>query len=205
MKWLRKDDSVKKQDQKMIKWIFKTKEIQELWSILIYFCIFSKFALYFLVFVYTVEADIISCRSLSITNWNEVGEQKTCDLSISTTIVVDNMSFEGEADTTIGALDLRTNGPITFLPIDIDKKFPALVLYESCCGSIKTIAKKNFKSLISLRWLNLGDNQIDRIPSDTFEDMKALEWIELRKKCLMLCTAFLIWIFSFRSQQNKVS
>lgn len=143
---------------------------------------FASIFLLFVVqtFLCPAKANEISCRSIASVNWDEVGEQKTCDLSISAAIDIDNVRFEGEADDTIGALDLRALSTNSFLPIEVDAKFPALVLYQSCCASIKTISKKNFKNLSSLRFLSLADNQIEKIPNDTFEDLKALEWIELR-------------------------
>lgn len=73
------------------------------------------------------------------------------------------------------ALDFQRNRNIKVLPIEVDKNFPNLVLYNAATCSIETIATKNFANLIKLEEINLKDNRIEKIYGNTFEDQTALK------------------------------
>lgn len=79
------------------------------------------------------------------------------------------------------ALDFQRNRNITVLPIDVDKNFPNLVLYNAATCSVQTIARKNFVNLLKLEEINLKDNRIETIHGNTFEDQKALKRLILSK------------------------
>lgn len=74
------------------------------------------------------------------------------------------------------------NKNIEFLPENIYEKFPNIVSYTAWDCALNSVSKVNFKSLSKLRRLALNNNKIQRIESDTFEDLKALELLMLSKR-----------------------
>lgn len=85
-------------------------------------------------------------------------------------------------DDTVEGLRFEENKKIRYLPEKVVETFPNLMIYWAQSCSLTEISKKHFKSLIFLRELFLGRNQIERIISNTFEDLTSLERLELRKK-----------------------
>lgn len=81
----------------------------------------------------------------------------------------------------VTGLRMYGNKKIKFLPLSIDKVIPNLVAYSASHCTIKTISKDNFKNLNKLKELHLRDNLIEKIYGNTFEDLVALEQLNLRK------------------------
>jgi Leucine-rich repeat (LRR) protein len=86
-----------------------------------------------------------------------------------------------ERDTAIRGIDFFGNSKISYLPVKINEAFPNLLGYSAGNCSIKTISKENFEGLSNLRELLLFENFIKKIPGDTFEDLVALEFVNLGK------------------------
>jgi Leucine rich repeat len=133
----------------------------------------------------TVAATQIFCENFAITGWNiPLNRIRTCWMDKMTTI--------DSKETTIGltpwnrnetfeGLSFWTNKKIKFLPIQVSEKFPNLLGYQASHCSITEISKKNFEGLTKLKLLHLINNKIEKILSDTFEDLVELTNVTLGK------------------------
>lgn len=79
------------------------------------------------------------------------------------------------------AISFYGNSKISFLPQGVGGKLPNLLSYAATYCSVKAIFKDNFKGLSKLIYLGLNRNEIEKIPTNTFEDLKVLEKLELGK------------------------
>lgn len=82
-------------------------------------------------------------------------------------------------DKSIGALVFYSNTNIFYLPVGVDQSFPNLLGYEAEHCAIKIISRQNFKRLKKLKFLFLAHNQIEKISSNTFNDLKYLTRLDL--------------------------
>lgn len=71
------------------------------------------------------------------------------------------------------------NKKIFYLPTNVDEVFPALTWYRAFDCSIKSVTKENFMNLIKLIYLDLGSNRIERIESNTFDDLTSMKYLYL--------------------------
>ena len=124
-----------------------------------------------------VSADQVSCEKIGHYDFG-LGSWKTCYMDKTTEI--------NSADTTIASRDESVEGlyfynnkNIKFLPIEVSEKFPNLLGLGARDCSLTTISKANFKGLSKLRYLSLAQNRIEKIRSDVFEDLVALEHLYL--------------------------
>lgn len=76
-------------------------------------------------------------------------------------------------------INLFNNPNTTYLPEDLHESFPALELMWSGRCRIKTIEKKNFEKLSTLKVLDLSYNRISQIDSGTFDDLVSLSYLHL--------------------------
>lgn len=171
-------DSIEK-SEKMKKFVelFKKHELK------LKFGIYRIFVCLLFVTQYSIaiKAMEIACEKIGEGNWGDpVGEAKICLMHQST--IIDKSDFKIlTRDESINALDFNNNKKIEFLPIKVFENFPHLLGYSARGCSIKEVSKKNFENLNKLKVLWLGDNQIEKIPSDAFEDLSALEKVYLCK------------------------
>lgn len=151
----------------------------------------------------TIEAaNELTCNTTGIGGWN-LGLLKTC--SIKTAIDSDGFTFSSVHEELLG-LWLGVNEKTVFLPIKVNENFPNLIAYAATECSIKTIERKNFEKLNKLKVVRLEINQIEKISSDTFEDLLSLEYLYL---CKFLIRFVMIEDSPgpsfFRQQQDQVS
>jgi hypothetical protein len=140
----------------------------------------------------------IECEVIGNENWTHAGPQRTCYLKVNTTINSPGKTI-GRKETVPG-LSFWFNKKIFYLPINVSESFPNLVVYGANGCSVKTISKVNFRGLKKLIRLDLGYNEIAFIPDDTFEDLKALEWLQIGETFLILSGADVSLIFSLKHQ-----
>lgn len=158
--------------------------------------------MHFLNLVTTTNAKEVECERVSDFNsGGSFGSVKTCFMDKKTTIDTPNVTFSTR-DNSIGAISFRYNNKIKFLPIKVDEKFPNLLSVQAVRCSIKEISKLNFKGLSKLTFLDLSSNQIEKIASETFEDLTSLEELYLCKKISIYCFS-ICEFFSF-SDGNKI-
>jgi hypothetical protein len=125
----------------------------------------------------------LTCENYSKYTWTEtMGILSTCFMKKETSIDEPGVEITNDRKETISGLNFFGNKNIFYLPENVTASFPNLIAYGASMCNVKTIAKKNFKGLNKLRWLGLHGNQIKKIPSDTYEDLKELEFLKLGKK-----------------------
>lgn len=108
-------------------------------------------------------------------------------------------------DSFVQGLELERNNMIFYLPIKIAESFPNLLALSAWDCSLKEISRKNFENLSKLKQLILYRNEIETIFYDTFADLIALEYLNLRKKNStdsVFNLLFLILCF-YRVKQNN--
>lgn len=128
------------------------------------------------------ETKEVSCENVSSSTLRDFVESvKTCFMDKTTSIDTKNVTIS-TLDNLIGGLDLTDNKNIFFLPVGVSEKFPNLLGYIARKVSIKEISRSNFKGMDKLKFLNLYGNQIEKITSETFIDLKNLEKLYLGKK-----------------------
>jgi Leucine-rich repeat (LRR) protein len=84
-------------------------------------------------------------------------------------------------DNFIKAFDCSDNKNIQFLPENVGDRFPNLLYHNASNCNITNVSKKNFQGLFKLKVLDLSHNRIEKIPSNTFDDLDELEQLLLRK------------------------
>lgn len=90
------------------------------------------------------------------------------------------------------ALDLQHNKKVFYLPIDVFETYPDLQAYAANDCSVKKVNRRNFMQLTKMLVIWLTRNLIEKIPSDTFEDLTLLVELQLRKNLSILIEFFLI-------------
>lgn len=137
------------------------------------------FALTFLA-PHLIEGKQISCERIENYDWfRRFPNGKICYLE--NTLIDSNKFTISPRRNEPMALKLELNKKAFYLPINLQNTFPQLKLYYASDCSIKALHKDNFKNLKKLIMLNLSFNQIQRIDSDTFDDLTSLEFLSLRE------------------------
>lgn len=92
-------------------------------------------------------------------------------------------------DKSVTEVHFTSNRNIRFLPILLHESFPNLRFYAADKCIVEKVQKSNFELLVDLVEINLAENRISALLSDTFEGLRRLEIIslcELRWKKLFL-------------------
>lgn len=146
-------------------------------------------------FLEQVHGAKITCENTYNVKWNSVNETvKTCAMKHTTAILEDDVGISSVSGSVQG-LTFTKNKKVFFLPVNVAESFPNLTAYSGTETSIKDVAKKNFKGLRKLRSLDLSDNQIDLVQTDTFEDLVNLEILFLCKNFYFFLERFLFFFF----------
>jgi hypothetical protein len=143
--------------------------------------IFIFVAVFFGLFYGSSATEEIECEIIDKSSWYAVGRIKVCSMVEKTSIHSPETTIASESDELMGGLDFSENLKIFFLPINVGQNFVNLRAYNAYDCSIQAISKQNFAGLIKLELLFLFNNQITTIPNETFEDLKALEILDLCK------------------------
>lgn len=146
--------------------------------VLIYFDVLPRFSSIFLVLL-----NFRSAKALEVEceNVERFGSGYNCIMKATTEITSDDTKITDGRNMSITTIEFSGNRKIFFLPIDIHEKIPNLLsIYAQRC-SISSISKKNFNKLSELKNLNLCENRIEKIESDTFEDLLNLRSVHLCK------------------------
>jgi Leucine rich repeat len=104
-----------------------------------------------------------------------------CEMTYKTSINTSDETISITRNESLNGLSFFNNKKMFNLPVNVAEKFPNIVIYTAGGCSLKEVLYKNFKSLYKLKGLNLQQNQIEKITSDTFVDLKELVWIYLSK------------------------
>lgn len=114
--------------------------------------------------------------------FSAIGSQRTCFVGADTIVDRRDYTFSIEKDETVKALVFGKNPKLQYLPIRVNENLPKLLTYTSNGSPIKFIARENFKNMKDLKVLSIVDGKIEKVYSDSFEDLTSLEQIDLRKK-----------------------
>lgn len=128
------------------------------------------------------SAELINCEEINIDTWNYVNEQVTCSMQNSTVISTPGYDITTSKDDKIGALYFSSNKNIFYLPDGAYENFTNVVVLAASSCSLAAVYKSNFHNLRELIRLDLDENQIEEIASNTFEDLNSLQFLWLSKK-----------------------
>lgn len=151
-----------------------------------------------LVYFWSAKAIEVPCERVE-----KSGGFVDCFMDQTTAITSDTVKISDAREESISKLWFDHNSKIFFLPIEIHEKFPNLIQINAFNCSISTISKSNFVKLSKLRILYLENNKIEKIDSDTFDDLISLEEIDL-SKCFLSFKKNLNFssLFPYRTQPN---
>jgi hypothetical protein len=139
-------------------------------------------------------AQSVECEKIEYYEWSFLwyfGNVKTCHMRTQTSIDGKSFKISSSRDENVKAIDMSENKKIIFLPDSPADVFPNLEIYYSFNCAIKEITRENFRGLIKLNYLQLAYNQIEIIRSDTFQDLAAIERIDLREKIFKCLNSFI--------------
>lgn len=144
----------------------------------------------------------ISCESKRVAPQYGFYE-KSCFMQTHTRIDSDDTTIV--PDSTVSAVAFGGNKKISFLPVELASSFPMLKRFGAVDCSVRSVAKVHFKGLKMLENLFLDGNQIQKIPSDAFEDLVALKNLHMSKKFVFLYfTPIPLSFFELSSKSNTV-
>lgn len=137
-------------------------------------------------------------ESVEMSTWHApVNRVKTCFTHVTSAIYYNDIEFknfyeilldsnenfiESDENSPIAGINFWGNKKIFYLPTNVGTVLSNLIGYSAAKCSVKEISKANFKNMKNLKALWLHDNRIEKIESDTFDDLKSLETLDLCKK-----------------------
>lgn len=128
-------------------------------------------------------SDDVADRKVSCSPFSKCESLKNygcCVVEPGSRIDSDDYSFVANANySQLEILRIVKQRNIEFLPVSVYKSFPKLKIYYVANTPVQKISKKNFEKLYELWALYLENNQIEVIPSDTFEDLVKLENVNI--------------------------
>lgn len=148
--------------------------------------------------------EAIDCENISEWHWFSIGDVTVCWMEKSTSINTTGTSITRSRIETVEGLSFGGNRNISVLPENVANSFPNLTVYYAGICSITEVSKIHFKDLSKLRYLSLTYNRIKSIATDTFEDLKELEYLWLCKKKLKYNLVRVI-LTNFFSDENEIN
>ena len=124
--------------------------------------------------------EIVDCRKIFDTYAYPID---TCEFRFPVKIIKKNVRIAiNRTDSVIkNKIYFMKNNEIYFLPIGVHEKFPNLINYSAQSCSILSISKKNFEKLRKLVRVELDENFISSIRSNTFEFLENLAYVTLSR------------------------
>lgn len=129
---------------------------------------------------------------------------KVCFMNQSTVITSPTTFIALQENRNTNLLTFNGNRKIHFLPENIQGSFPNLKEIDANECSIKEISRQNFKHLKQLMKLKLRGNELVKIPKNCFEDLVALEVLDLRKNILKCFKEKFEFFILNRKQQHQI-
>lgn len=109
------------------------------------------------------------------------GKLKLCEMTENTSIDASGVELGVEKDESVLGIRFYDNKKIFYLPVDVYKSYPNLVIYFAHSCNIKFLLKANFKNLGSVKEVHLDNNRIQKLDGEMFEDMSSLQILYLSK------------------------
>lgn len=155
----------------------------------------------------TLQSDIgvprVVCRRTRKVLWPSLEASLiTCLMNRSTTIETNNTRVDD--DSNARALYMSENKNIFYLPVDLYKVFPFLLVINAMSCSVKTLGPENLRNLKFLEMIWMGGNQLEIIPKGTFKGLTSLTTIYLSKLFLLEIVIPIFIAFTSRLQQDQI-
>lgn len=125
-----------------------------------------------------------------------------CVMKDATTITRDDTAIATLQDLEIVVLYFGFNHEIYFLPVSVNETFPNLKNLEARYCSLRFISKKNFEGLFKLEYLDLEENFIEKIESDTFDGLDNLKYVNLGRLMISEDHTQIQWTKCFKVDPN---
>jgi hypothetical protein len=119
----------------------------------------------------------VVCKSTTVSLWDSESSFKTC--IINNAIGIPGFSIWWPRDNNMNGLRIEPNKKVKYLPENLNDIFLNLVVYSAQNSKIQEISKIHFAELKYLKKLWLNNNQIQKVPGDSFEDLYSLEYLNL--------------------------
>lgn len=157
---------------------------KNIYSVTSYLICFFRKSLYFTIFLALSLASFVKNQETWCDYINsmhlEFGENvPTCRVPKRVSLSVAGTKFPSPLDSRIKGIEFFGNSKISYLPVNIQESFPNLIRYGAGKCAVKTISKENFEGLTYLRQLLLFENFIKKVPSDVFQGLVSLEFVNL--------------------------
>lgn len=137
------------------------------------------FSLYLILVLVHAERTLF-CERIEKVHWPYFHHRHlTC--IVNETSVIESDDYRISSDVNATGVYFNDNPRIFYLPHQLSKVFPRLMVIDVTYCSVKKVSLDNFEGLVNLRRLWLRDNLIEEIPADTFKDLISLIDIDLRK------------------------
>lgn len=140
------------------------------------------FAIFLTLWISTEVTSLkVPCKKIDTITWTYFSyseQQKTCVVG-NVEIISTDSTIYSTRDIKMKALNFDKNRKVEFLPENVWLTFPELVFYDASHCNIKALSKNNFVNLRSMEYFWFGDNQIEKIDDDTFEDLFSVKQINL--------------------------
>lgn len=130
-------------------------------------------------------------------------EGTSCLMTIKTVIDSFGTIISTGKNEVLASLTFDGNKKVSYLPIKVHKSFPNLRNLTARNCSLKSISRYNFENLTKLDQLRLDYNQIKKISSEAFRDLKSLTLLILGEIFDDFKKLFYDFLYH-RSQQNKI-
>lgn len=126
------------------------------------------------------RAITVDCESYEVMNrWDErLLQVEVCLMNEKTAINTSGIEIFSK-NLRVRNLTMSSNPRIFYLPENVHKSFPNLVILEAENCRIKEISKNNFRGLTRLKILKLAFNMIASIDAGIFYDNRELQYIDL--------------------------
>lgn len=104
--------------------------------------------------------------------------KECCHMNVNTRIDSVDLTVSPRDDN-ITTILFAQNKQIHLLPVSLGNSYPNLRFFDAGHCSVREVSRKNFEKLENLIWLDLRENQIESLRSDTFKDLPVLETLIL--------------------------
>jgi Leucine-rich repeat (LRR) protein len=130
--------------------------------------------------ILVIEASLstTTCDEIEMQRLKDVGNQRSC-VKQSSPITSPDLFFVDPTESNITVFYFFRNKQLFYLPVQVYKAAPNLLMIDAPYSEIKAISKKNFEKLTKLEFLWLHFNKIATIPPETFADLVSLKKISL--------------------------
>lgn len=125
----------------------------------------------------------VKCEKIELKWWwfFDPKRMMSCFMNNSTELAFPDSFLKAPHDETVAGMEFSKNKKISFLPFNIHKSFPKLIVISAMSCSVKALYKQNFQNLTMLKQLDLHTNLIETVEREVLQDLVALVYLDLSK------------------------